>query len=85
MGSFSKLRTKTVAMMAKLEADRCTGRTGNTATTRRYVLCPNRAYSVKANADAQYHKVKAAGFDAIIKKSGTFIGSRSGIQRQSKC
>ena len=28
------------------------------------------AYSVKANADAQYHKVKAAGFDAIIKKSG---------------
>ena len=28
------------------------------------------AYSNKANADAQYHKVKAAGFDAIIKKSG---------------
>ena len=28
------------------------------------------AYSVKANADAQYHKVKAKGFDAIIKKAG---------------
>ena len=28
------------------------------------------AYSNKANADAQYYKVKAAGFDAIIKKSG---------------
>jgi len=28
------------------------------------------AYSNKVNADAQYHKVKAAGFDAIIKKSG---------------
>jgi len=28
------------------------------------------AYSVKANADAQYHKVKAAGFDAIMKKAG---------------
>jgi len=28
------------------------------------------AYSVKANADAQYHKVKAAGFDAIMKQSG---------------
>ena len=28
------------------------------------------AYKVKANADRQYHKVKAAGFDAIIKKSG---------------
>lgn len=28
------------------------------------------AYKVKANADAQYHKVKAAGFDTIIKKSG---------------
>jgi len=27
------------------------------------------AYSVKENADAQYYKVKAAGFDAIIKKS----------------
>ena len=25
------------------------------------------AYSVKENADAQYYKVKAAGFDAIIK------------------
>lgn len=28
------------------------------------------AYSVKANADAQYNKVKAAGFDAILKQSG---------------
>lgn len=28
------------------------------------------AYSVKANADAQYQKVKAKGFDAIIKQSG---------------
>lgn len=28
------------------------------------------AYGKKANADAQYNKVKAAGFDAIIKKSG---------------
>lgn len=28
------------------------------------------AYSVKANADAQYLKVKAAGFEAIMKKSG---------------
>ena len=28
------------------------------------------AYSVKANADAQYRKVKAAGFDALIKKAG---------------
>ena len=28
------------------------------------------AYGVKANADAQYHKVKAAGFEAIMKKAG---------------
>ncbi len=28
------------------------------------------AYSNKANADAQYNKVKAAGFDVIMKKSG---------------
>lgn len=28
------------------------------------------AYSVKANAEAQYHKVRAAGFEAIMKQSG---------------
>lgn len=40
------------------------------------------AYSVKANADTQYYKVKAAGFDAIIKKSGNLyrvqVGAFSG-------
>jgi cell division septation protein DedD len=29
------------------------------------------AYSVKANAEAQYHKVRAAGFEAIMKQSGS--------------
>ena len=29
------------------------------------------AYSKKENADSQYHKVKAAGFEAIMKKAGS--------------
>lgn len=36
------------------------------------------AFSKKANADAQYHKVKAAGFDAIIKQSGNLYRVQAG-------
>jgi hypothetical protein len=40
------------------------------------------AYSNKANADAQYHKVKAAGFDAIMKQSGNLYRVQVGAYSQ---
>ena len=40
------------------------------------------AYGVKANADAQYHKVRAAGFDAIMKKSGNLYRVQVGAFAQ---
>jgi len=40
------------------------------------------AYSVKANADAQYHKVKAAGFDVIMKQSGNLYRVQVGAYSQ---
>ena len=36
------------------------------------------AYKQKANADAQLKKVKAAGFDAILKQSGGFYKVQTG-------
>lgn len=64
--------TDIVAMMAKLEVTKAAPVTPPPvppeAKTLYYVQTG--AYSIKANADAQYHKVKAAGFDAIIKKAG---------------
>ncbi len=58
--------TDIVAMMAKLEATKAA--TAPEPAVMYYVQTG--AYSNKTNADAQYHKVKAAGFDAIIKQSG---------------
>lgn len=40
------------------------------------------AYSVKANADVQYSKVKAAGFDAIMKQSGNLYRVQVGAYSQ---
>ncbi|MDD4592918.1 MAG: SPOR domain-containing protein [Parabacteroides sp.] len=40
------------------------------------------AYGVKANADAQYHKVRAAGFYAIMKKSGNLYRVQVGAYSQ---
>ncbi len=61
--------TDIVAMMNKLKATKEPAPAPAPAPGTLYYVQTG-AYSVKANADAQYHKVKAAGFDAIIKKSG---------------
>lgn len=74
--------TGIVAMMKKLEATKAAS-----APTTPQAPDPDPAvmyyvqtgaYSKKANADAQYHKVKAAGFAAIIKKSGNLYRVQAG-------
>jgi carbon monoxide dehydrogenase subunit G len=59
-----------VAMMAKLEATAAPAAPAPQPQPGVMYYVQTGAYSVKANADTQYYKVKAAGFDAIIKKSG---------------
>ena len=63
------------AMMTKLEGTKAAAVTPTTPATPQptpgqLYYVQTGAYSVKANADAQYQKVKAKGFDAIIKQSG---------------
>jgi hypothetical protein len=59
-----------VAMMAKLEATAAPAAPAPQPQPGVMYYVQTGAYSNKANADAQYYKVKAAGFDAIIKKTG---------------
>jgi len=62
--------TDIVAMMGKLEATKAVAVTPTTPGTSTLYHVQTGAYSVKANADAQYNKVKAAGFEALIKQAG---------------
>ncbi len=61
--------TDIVAMMNKLKATKEPAPAPAPAPGTLYYVQTG-AYSNKANADAQYYKVKAAGYDAIIKQSG---------------
>lgn len=80
--------TDIVAMMAKLEATKAPTQPATPTpvkpdpapSTLYYVQTG--AYSKKANADAQYRKVKGAGFDAIIKKSGNLYRVQVGAYSQ---
>lgn len=60
-----------VTMMKKLESTKAVEVPAPPAGVMYYVQTG--AYSVKANAEAQLRKVKAAGFDAMLKKSGNMF------------